>query len=166
MQRASALIKAHIIHRPAIDCDGCNPFRRFCGGFAQTFIETRKYRLDGPEERGAALNRPILDAMDFCDFRVAIEPAEQRYATTLCAEIDRNPCDGDRLWLVPDRHSPQKGLGEAAIDGKDMTGGAARFGAGQEQNRLCAIRRIDGLMRQRALGVERGEQCAQFVIRF
>jgi len=47
-----------------------------------------------------------------------------------------------------------------------MTGRAARFGAGQEEDRFGAVGRIDRLMCQRALGVERGEQRPQFVIRF
>src|ERR1035438_9730261 len=60
--------------------------------------------------------------------------------------------------------STQKCFGKTAIDRNQMACGAARARARQEQNRLSAVDRFDGLASQRPLGIKACQQIAQFIV--
>lgn len=77
---------------------------------------------------------------------------------------DKNSPHPNSWWRDGRFSSPQEGVGEASVDRDNVARGAAGFRAGEEQDRFRAVRWVNGLMGEGALGVKSREQVAQLVV--
>src|SRR5580658_10054624 len=62
------------------------------------------------------------------------------------------------------RRLSQECVGQPAVDGNHVPGGAACSRTRLKENRLGAIGRVDRLMRERALGIKLRQPAAQFFV--
>ena len=140
-------VDANIVDSPAIDSDRSDALGGDGGALAKAFIETGLDHREIPAQAAVELTGGIREPMGQRDGGLAVEPAKQRDATALCAQVHRNRRSHvvRRRWILEVRSS-QIGLGQAAVDRDEVAGGATCERAGEKENGLRAIFRIDGLM--------------------
>ena len=161
-------VEADVVDGPAIDGDGADAFGRELGGAAKAFVDAG---FDGGQRPAEAVvfDGAVGKSVDERDFRRVARASEagrrgssrrRDRPRRLRSFVFRNSrCSRSCL------DSPEISLHQTAVDRDEMTGGAARQRPCEEQDGLGAVLGIDGLMRERARGVEVRQHVAEIVVR-